>query len=321
MDAKKISDERSEETRNVVDQPLDGERFPLITLPQVPFANFVIPVPPGFYVMKLREQISEDDRKDVSLAQFLQKASELDLVSPRQTPKEWLQKLTTVDFADPASIIDLRFDLVEDNVEDFDLVTNGEDTFTISSYPGALGMDDTPVLEHSDVHPGLLSLEFVNGSGTLPVSEHDETAKSSGVDRPLPSLVLPIGQLQKGYTTKSGISDSDDTNYVLVVDAVATAHPVWLIFNRNAGNLSEERGYINPATANLVFNGTEKNYDAAQVLPSIQDWLQSYGKLSFIQLLDSFRKTGMTGEVRARRVTAVDAAVLWNKDTAMVENK
>ncbi|KAF5576223.1 hypothetical protein FPCIR_12710 [Fusarium pseudocircinatum] len=287
--------------------------------------------------------ILPNNTPNTNLLEFLQKdvASDpiSDLVSQRQTPRDWLKKLTTVDFTDPASILNLRFDLVEYNVGEFILCTNSKNTFSISPEPAPLSVDYTAIQKDSDVHPGLMALEFVDSSDDPSGSEHGGTAKSSGVDQPLPSLVLPIGQLLKGYTAESGIKDSDETNYVLVVDAVASAHPVWLVFDRTAEDVLKEgedddnndndngdgddgeEGEIHPDTAELVFDRTEKNFDAALVLPSIQDWFQSYENLSLTQILDSFRKTGLTGKVKAREVTAEDASLLWNKDSSVDKNK
>ncbi|KAF4944181.1 hypothetical protein FGADI_12894 [Fusarium gaditjirri] len=253
--------------------------------------------------------------------------SNVDIVSPRQTPKEWLQKLTTVDYADPSAVINLRLALVINNVAEFDLVTDDEGSFSVSPFPGALTVEDTKPKKDTvftsyvpSDHPGLLCLEFASQSGILAVFHHGETIKPSAAGLSLPSLVLPIGQLRHRYKTKSGASYSVDTDYVIVVDAVAAAHPVWVIFDRNAGNLLEERGYINPETVKVVFSGTEKNFDAAQVLPSIHDWTQSYGTLSLSQIRDAFQKTGITGEVRARNVTSGDIPAAWNKFSSFDEN-
>ncbi|KAF5709517.1 hypothetical protein FMUND_10005 [Fusarium mundagurra] len=327
MDDRKTPEELPGDTRSVIEQLSDGENFLLVTLSQVQFANFVVSESPSVYLAKLRAMLRPDNGQPMGLLQYLQEDPVSELISQRQTPSEWLEKLTEVDFTDPGSILDLRIDLVEYNVGEFALYTDSKDTFTISPNPGAMSVDYTPVLKDSDVHPGLLSLEFVDGSDNLSVPEHDETAKSSGVNQPLPSLVLPIGQLSKGYTTESGLKVSDETNYVLVVDAVASAHPVWLIFDRmlvfedDEDDKDDEKEDIHPDTVDLVFNGTEKNFDAAQVLPSIQDWFQFYDKLSFTWIRDSFQKTGLTGKVKARVVTAEDASVLWNKDTSVDKNK
>ncbi|KAF5650203.1 uncharacterized protein FTJAE_627 [Fusarium tjaetaba] len=330
MDDKKTPEELPGDTGSAFEQLSDGENFLLITLPQVQVANFVVEDIPSVFLARLKAMLRPDNRKPMGLLQHLQQDPVSELMSQRQTPREWLEKLTGVDFTDPASILDLGLELAGYKiVGEFALCTDGKDTFTVSPNPGAMSVDYTPVLEDSDAHPGLLSLEFVNGS-----DKQDKTAKSSGVNQPLPSLVMPIGQISKRYTTESGLPLSDETNYVLVVDAVASAHPVWLIFDRmlmsesdqddeyyrdNKGG--EEKEGIHPDTVDLLFNGSEKNFDAAQVLPSIQDWFQLYDKLSFTQIRDSFRKTGLTGKVKARVVTAEDASVLWNKDPSVDKSK
>ncbi|KAF5688026.1 hypothetical protein FCIRC_2097 [Fusarium circinatum] len=311
MDDKKTAEERPEDTRIVVEQLSD---FPAL---------------PSIYLAKLRARMRPEHDRPMTLLQYLENDPVKNLTTQHQTPKKWLENLTTVDFRDPTSIVNLQFDLAEYNVGNIILCTNGKDDFAVSPYPGAMTADDTPALKDSDIHPGLLSLEFVDNSDNLSVAEPGESAKSSEIGQPLPSLVMPIGHLLKGYITESGITDLDDTNYVLVVDAVAPAHPVWLIFDRNAKDMFEEEEEdeeednrdIHPDTVELVFDGTEKNFDAAQVLPSIQDWFQSYENLSLTRIRDSFRKTGLTGKIKAREVTAEDASVLWNKDTTVDKNK
>ncbi|KAF5597705.1 uncharacterized protein FSUBG_8355 [Fusarium subglutinans] len=320
MDDKKTPEERPEDIGSVVEQLPDFSAFP------------------SLYLTQLRVTMRPEHGQPMTLLQYLEKDPVKKLTTQHQTPKKWLENLTTVDFRDPNSIINLQFDLAEYNVGNIILCTNGKDAFAVSPYPGAMTVDDTPALKDSDVHPGLLSLEFVDDPENLSVSEPGESAKSSEIGQPLPSLVMPIGHFLKGYITESGIMDLDDTNYVLVVDAVASAHPVWLIFDRNAKDMFEEEEEddkedkkggdgkdnnkdIHPDTVELVFDGTERNFDAAQVLPSIQDWFESYENLSVTQIRDSFRKTGLTGKIKAREVTAGDASVLWNKDTTADKNK
>lgn len=252
----------------------------------------------------------------------------MDIVSPRETPKEWLQRLTTVDFSDSSAISNHALDLVINNVVDFDLVTNGEPAFTVSPFPGVLTVDNTPPKEEAAIfsshvpsdHPGLFCLEFTSKTGILAVGDYGKTLKPSTAGLPLPSVVLPIGRLQSRYTDKAGISYSVDTDYVLVVDAIADAHPLWLMFDRNIGSLEEDRAYIRPETTKLVFSRTEKNFDAAQVLPSLQDWIQSYGTLDFTQIRDSFQQTGITGAIRARNVTFSDLPASWTRVTPIHEH-
>ncbi|KAF5578889.1 hypothetical protein FPANT_9815 [Fusarium pseudoanthophilum] len=334
MDHKKTSEDHPEGIRNLSDPPSDnGEEFLLVTLSQVQFANSVVAAGPAFYLARLKRMISLGNNETMSLVEFLQKDRVSDpvsdLVSQRQTQIDWLRELNAVDFKDPASILNIRLDLVKYNVGKFVLSTDSKSIFTVTPDPGAMSVEYMAILKDADVHPGLLSLEFVDKPDNLP----GETAKSPGVDQPLPSLVLPIGQLLKEYTTENDVTKSDETNYIVVVDAVASAHPVWLIFDRMLVSESdqddeyysdnkddEKKEGIHPDTVDLVFNGTEKNFDAAQVLPSIQDWFQLYDKLSFTQIRDSFRKTGLTGKVKAREVTAEDVSVLWNKDTSVDKN-
>ncbi|KAF5578891.1 hypothetical protein FPANT_9817 [Fusarium pseudoanthophilum] len=225
-----------------------------------------------------------DPEEDDLLTQGPREGStKADIVSPRETPKEWLQRLATADFADPSAINNLRLDLIINNVADFDLVTDGEATLTVSPFPGALTVEDTPPKDKDNIytsyvpsdHDGLLCLEYASQAGILAVYRVDETPIPSATGLPLPSVVLPIGQLQKRYEDKAGIPYSVDTDYVLVIDAVADEHPLWLIFDRKIRSLGEDQVYVKPETVKLAISGTERNFDAAQVLPSVQDWIKS----------------------------------------------
>ncbi|KAF5543158.1 hypothetical protein FMEXI_7174 [Fusarium mexicanum] len=254
--------------------------------------------PAAKYIKMLREEMADS-------------ADDLDITSPRQTPKEWLEKLTTLDFADPASVIGHRFALYQDNVPEFVLCT-GKDAFSVSPWPGAMSKDRTSVVDRDSSHPGLLTLEFVGKSKVRPVLADGEVPKPS-----LPSVVLPIGQLRFKYETSSGIPYTHDTDYVLVVDAIAPGHPVWLIWDR-LGGLRDERGYLDPETCDPVFKGVEKNFDAAQILPSIGHWLESYGNLNFNQLQESVKATGLIGFVKAKEATLAYVTELLGQDQSQV---
>ncbi|KAF9774010.1 hypothetical protein IL306_008062 [Fusarium sp. DS 682] len=295
MASNTISEARFEEIRKAVGRPLE--------------------VSPSVYMQRLREETSKDD----SLSQFLKKASKVDL-SPRQTPEEWLQKLATIDFTNTRAITNLSSALVTDNMDEFNLGTNGDYTFVIAPYPEALSVDDTSSerseLEGShgpDIHPALVSLEIGEQPGFYAGLLSWETPQTPGAARSLPSLVLPVGQLLKRRNTKGNVSDLIDTDYVLVVDAVTTGHPVWLIFYPDSGDELKEEVYVDPMRTRFPFEGMEMNFNAAQVFPSVQDWIQSYGNLDFTQLEEAIQMTEMTettGVFKAKNVTSWDAAKL-----------
>ncbi|KAF5597707.1 uncharacterized protein FSUBG_8357 [Fusarium subglutinans] len=251
MDTNKISGEGAEDIEVPVEDPN-------------PYSEFFTP----------RHEPFDDDPVEVArhsaLLELLTKGpregtSKVNIVSPRETPKEWLQRLTTVDFADPSTINNLRSDLVINNVADFDLVTNGESDFTVSPFPGALTVDDIPPKEEEAIfssylasdHPGLLCLEGGSQTDILADYRVNETPKQSAAGFPLPSVVLPIGRLQNWCKDKAGISYSGDTDYVLVIDAVADAHPLWLVFDRKVRSIGEGQTYVKPETVQLVLSGIE----------------------------------------------------------------
>ncbi|CVK94479.1 uncharacterized protein FMAN_03566 [Fusarium mangiferae] len=203
-----------------------------------------------------------------------------DLLTQRQTPEEWLEALTKLDFADPASVLNLRFDLVKHHVGEFILCT-GKDAFTVSPCPGALTLEETPIVDHDSVHPGLLALELFPKSKARPA---------------------PADEKPPNHHFLLGVSDSDETEYVLVVDAITPGHPVWLIWDRLSGH-EPEPDYVHPDERDPVFHGVGKNFDAAQILPTINDWLESYGNLNFNQVEESIKATGLLGFVKAKEVT------------------
>ncbi|KAF5965135.1 hypothetical protein FBULB1_12402 [Fusarium bulbicola] len=236
MDTNKISGEGAEDIEVPVEDPN-------------PYSEFFTP----------RHEPFDDDPVEVArrsaLLELLTKGpregtSKVNIVSPRETPKEWLQRLTAVDFADPSTINNLRSDLVINNVADFDLVTNGESDFTVSPFPGALTVDDIPPKEEEAIfssclasdHPGLLCLECGSQTDILADYRVNETPKQSAAGFPLPSV--------------AGISYSGDTDYVLVIDAVADAHPLWLVFDRKVRSIGEGQTYVKPETLQLVLSGT-----------------------------------------------------------------
>ncbi|KAF5538318.1 hypothetical protein FNAPI_11150 [Fusarium napiforme] len=242
-------------------------------------------VPPSVYMQKLREATAPDN----SLKAFLNRASQVD-TTPLQSPLEWLRKLSIADFTDVRAIFSQKTDLVTDNIEHFNLVANDEDTFTVGPAFDDLSFDEL----EGRVHPVLLSLE----SSTL-----------LGAGDSLPSLVLPVGQLLKKRTGDS-IPYRSITDYVLVVDAVAPGHPVWLIYDRNAEDDLGEREIVDPDDQPLIFKGIGHNFDAAQIFPSVDDWIQSYGNVNFAQFEESIKATCTTGAVQAKLILISEAEVL-----------
>nr|RBQ85285.1 hypothetical protein FVER53263_03517 [Fusarium verticillioides] len=228
------------------------------------------------------------------------------LLAQRQTSKEWLEALTKLDFADPASVINLQFDLAVYNVGEPILCT-GKDTFTVSPHPAAISVDSAPVVDRDSPHEGLMALEFFRRAKARPAPA-DEKAPET----PLPSVAFLIGRLRKGKTIQRGIEDLEETDYILVVDAITPGHPVWLIWDRQASD-KDEIYYVHPDKTYPVFTGVEKNFDAAQILPSINDWFESYGNLDSNQLEESIKATGLVGFVKAKEVTLANVNELLGK--------
>ncbi|KAF5650206.1 uncharacterized protein FTJAE_630 [Fusarium tjaetaba] len=256
---------------------------------------------PGNYT----ERLEKESSKDNSLIPFLKRASDIDIESLLQLPTEWLQKLSAVNFADPVDISNLSYALTSDDVDDFDLVTINGVSFTVSAFPGALSLHPEQT-QKSSAHSGLVSLSVEPISHITSCLEQDQS-------QPLPSLVLPIGQLQKRFVEVSGIPDLIDTDYFLVVDAAGTSHAVWLIYDRYQRFDKEFKDVADPKITPLVFVELGKNFDAAQVFPSVKDWLEAYGKVSEAKFQESIMKTGMVGEVRVRIASREDVAALETK--------
>ncbi|PNP75010.1 hypothetical protein FNYG_11657 [Fusarium nygamai] len=245
---------------------------------------------PAKYLERLKSMINHTGDRDIT-----------DLITQHQAPEEWLEALTKLNFADPASVLRLRFELAKNNVGEFILCT-GKDAFTLSPHPETMGVEDTLVVDLDSLHPGLIILEFFCRSKAGPAPTDGTAPDSSPVGQSLPSVVLPIGRLLKGYTTESGVLNLDETDYVLVVDAITPGHPVWLIWDRLASH-EHDIYYVHPDERAPVFKRVEKNFDAAQIFPSIKDWLESYGNLDFNQLEESIKATDLVGFVKAKEVT------------------
>ncbi|KAH7260756.1 uncharacterized protein BKA55DRAFT_535779 [Fusarium redolens] len=242
-------------------------------------------VSPTVYMQRLEEETARDN----SLIPFLNMASSD--FTPRQSPLQWLQKLTTTDFANVEEICHVRFQLVSDFMDKFDLVANDEGTFAVSPWPGSLSYEEID----GDVHPGLLRLE---------------TSALHGAGDSLPALILPVGQLLKRVNCDSVTSYWPETDYVLVIDAVAPGHPVWLIYDRNPLDDLGDRHIVDPTYQPLIFKGIGHNFDAAQIFPSVHDWIQSYGNVDFTQFEESIKATCITGAVKVKESPEAEAAEL-----------
>ncbi|KAF5627418.1 hypothetical protein F52700_8343 [Fusarium sp. NRRL 52700] len=197
------------------------------------------------YMQKLEKTTASYD----SLDQYRRTSLEVGN-TPCQLPLEWLQKLAITDFTNIQAVGSLYVDL-RDNLGHFDLVTNGETIYAMAPYPDAI-LHKQPL--DSDFHPILLNLK----ASTLP-----------GTGDSLPTVVFAVGQVERA-------------RYVIIVDAVAPEHPVWMVYKcGTCDDMDEERRTGDPACEPLVFEGIGHNFGAAQIFPSIHDWIQSYGNVDF----------------------------------------
>ncbi|KAF5578887.1 hypothetical protein FPANT_9813 [Fusarium pseudoanthophilum] len=314
-----ISDERFAEIKNALGDPFAG-RTPLLTdFLMCHKADRICPVPPSVFMRNLEIETN----KDKSLTQFLERASLGDGESPHLSPKEWLEQLTMVDFSDHDAISHHRFGLVTDLLGRFDLVTDDNmDTFAVAPYPGSLSTEELPgsrqltrsqaMLENLNPHPSLVSLQIGDPPSSYSLFGTPTIVKPSVSGQPLPSLVLPVGQLQK----KSNATERKvflDTDYALVIDAVTAEHPVWLVYDRNPLDDLGEREEVDPDQQPLVFTGVGKNFDAIQIFPSIQAWIDSYENPDPKAFQDAIKKTGIIAPVKAAELSLSDAAKLFLK--------
>ncbi|KAL9570146.1 hypothetical protein ACKAV7_005654 [Fusarium commune] len=196
---------------------------------------------------------------------------------PRQSPKEWLEELATTDFVNVRAVCSLDLDLVVNNISYFDLVNNDEATYTMAPYPDVLGHGQ-PI--DSDFHPILLSLKTSALHGT---------------------------RKDKTYT-----SSLELTEYVLIIDAVAPGHPVWLIYNRNTIDDISEPITVEPADPDtpLTFKCIGHNFDAAQIFPTVNNWIQSYGNVDRTKFEESIKATCITGAVEAKELLLAETEEL-----------
>ncbi|KAF5688025.1 hypothetical protein FCIRC_2096 [Fusarium circinatum] len=318
MDATELSMERVAEIKKAVGDSLKSKPpFPS-TLSELHSADPITAVSPAEYLTKLKHETGSEELVD----QYLKKACKLGREWPRVSAEEWLKQLTTMDFRDVAAIGKHHFGLTLYSVRRFDLGTDGEDTFAVETDPDALfTLEATlpPLTPSADIetgdyhiHPALISLQKVEVSPSPPDPEPSKTDTVTASGRSLPSLVMPIGQLQKkskeeDYDDYEDDDDYEDIGYSLVIDATKISHPVWLIYDRNPYDEMGDRHVVNPDKQPLVFKELGKNFDAMMVLPSLQSWLTNYGKLNFAHMLKDMRATSITGPIQAKSL-ALSAA-------------
>jgi hypothetical protein len=275
-------------------------------------------VSPSEYSAKLRLVTGSDE----ILKQFLEKACKLDRELPSCSAEEWLKRLTTKEFKDVAAISKHHFALTLSRVRRFDLGTHGEETFAVKTDPDALLTQEAtlpPLSPSADIesgdyhaHPSLISLQKDDVSPSHPDPEPSKTGTVTASEKSLPSLVMPIGQLQR----KSREEDDDDyvdTDYFLAIDATNTNHPVWLIYDRNPRDDFGDRELVDPDKRRLVFKELGKNFDAMQVLPSLQWWILYYRRLDFAHMLKIMRATGITGPIQAKELALSEAKKILSK--------
>lgn len=89
-----------------------------------------------------------------------------------------------------------------------------------------------------------------------------------------------------------------DTTYVVVVDAVDPNHSVWLIRRRNQQNEEGEWDYVNEDTF-MPFQHLRylqrSAFDAAQIFPSLLDWIQNYHHKTVYSFSPSIDNTYVNG--------------------------
>ncbi|KAF5576222.1 hypothetical protein FPCIR_12709 [Fusarium pseudocircinatum] len=273
---------------------------------------------PDEYSAKLKEETGCDE----ILEQFLEQACKLDRERMHYPADEWLKRLTTMDFRNAAAISKHHFALTLYMVRRFDLGTYGEDTFAVKTDPCALLTQEAtfpPLSPSADIesgdyhaHPSLISLKNGDVAPSHPDPEPSKTDTVTASGKSLPSLVMPIGQLQK----KSIEEDDDDyvdTDYFLTIDATKINHPVWLIYDRNPRHDLGERHIVDPDKEPLVFKELGKNFDAMQVFPSLQWWLTHYEKPDFAHMLKVMQATGITGPIQAKELALSEADKLVSK--------
>ncbi|QKD53640.2 uncharacterized protein FOBCDRAFT_200888 [Fusarium oxysporum Fo47] len=98
---------------------------------------------------------------------------------------------------------------------------------------------------------------------------------------------------------KTSTSSLEPTEYVLVIDAVAPGHPVWLIYNRNSINDIGEPITASPADPDTPL--------AFKYFPTVNDWVQSYGNVDRTKFEESIKATCITGAVEVKELPLAEA--------------
>lgn len=88
-----------------------------------------------------------------------------------------------------------------------------------------------------------------------------------------------------------------DTNYVVVVDAVDPNHPVWLIRRPNQQNEEGERDCVSENTYTpLPFEHLHRSvFDAAQIFPRVSEWIKDYYDETVYSFSPSIENTYIKG--------------------------
>ncbi|KAJ9422874.1 hypothetical protein QL093DRAFT_2113836 [Fusarium oxysporum] len=131
----------------------------------------------------------------------------------------------------------------------------------------------------------------VNNIGYFDLLINDEATYNAsalhGTGDSLPTLVFTVGQMVERRKDKTSTSSLEPTEYVLVIDAVAPGHPVWLIYNRNSIDDVD--------------------------FPTVNDWIQSYGNVDRTKFEESIKATYITGAIEVKELPLAEAEELFRQ--------
>ena len=276
----------------------------------------------------LTEKIKDADTQREYWRWSVKKKEMKEREMPFQEPKQWLQDLSKVDFSDKMAVCYLSNGLSNRGLLNLILAFDDDNVFIVR--PGSCALvihEDTPT--NVDIHPVFVSLS----------SGNDKAIHSS-----FPSFGMVVGQVvrkpircygkikssylrrdPKKYWSDRTLSrllrlievdpdDLEETNYVVVIDAINPRHPVWLVYSRYQSVYYDEEPPIDPNDQRVVFTEIGTNFDAAQILPEAKLWMDSYGKLKFDAIKDNIKNTRIMGAVMARDAEMKDVTAAFERE-------
>ncbi|KAL9116817.1 MAG: hypothetical protein Q9187_006651 [Circinaria calcarea] len=101
---------------------------------------------------------------------------------------------------------------------------------------------------------------------------HAESSEAPG-KIPLPKLIFEVGELFTRDLRKQS-SEPQSTNYFVIIKPTTPVKPVWVLYDYTPVSPLGSREPVPLKAAKKVFKGVDSQFDAAQLLPELGDWVR-----------------------------------------------